>query len=71
MTKPEIKTKESEINDLLSDCYSEDQAVEEFYYLTVKGRGKHTTEKAIRIAHRNRKLGTLLKKHDSILFYTT
>lgn len=70
MVKELMKSKESEINDLLSDCYSEDQIVEEFYYLTVKSRGKHTSEKAIRNAYRSRKMGSLLKKYDSISFYS-
>jgi len=71
MNKELLKSKESEINDLLSDCYSEDQIVEEFYYLTVKSRGKHTREEIIRKAYRARKMGSLLKKYDPISFYTT
>lgn len=69
MRKPETKSqKESRLNYLFSDCYSEEQAVENFIYLTSKQRKQRTTERHIRNCHNNRMLGSLLRKMDSIAF---
>lgn len=60
--------KEKYLNALYFDAYSEEQAVENFIYLTNKSRGKHTTERNIRNAHQRRELGTLLRRLDPIAF---
>jgi hypothetical protein len=65
------KTREKELNKIYSDCYSEDDAVEDLIYLTNKNRsGKVTTVNTIRKHYRNATLGTLLKRLDSIRFNT-
>lgn len=60
--------KEKSLNNLYFDCYTEEQAVEKFIYLTNKIRGNHTTEKNIRKQYRMRKLGTLLRRLDPVAF---
>lgn len=63
--------KERHLNQLYADCYSEEQAVEQFIYLTNKSRiGGHTTEKHIRHCHRNHMLGSLLRRLDPQAFYS-
>jgi hypothetical protein len=59
---------EKRLNQTFADNYSEAQAVDNFIYLTNSNRGKHTTVKAIRTAHNNQELGTLLRKYDPIAF---
>ena len=59
---------EAKLNQTFADSYSESQAIDNFIYLTNKSRGKHTTVKAIRTAHNNQELGTLLRKYDPIAF---
>lgn len=69
MNKPTTaQQKEKHLNEMYSDIFSEGQAIDSFIYLTVKSRGKHTTEANIRNAHANRMLGTLLRKFDPIAF---
>jgi 5,10-methenyltetrahydromethanopterin hydrogenase len=63
-----MKSKEQNLNLLLTECYSEEEAVDQFIYLTNKARGKHTTEQSIRNALRNASLGSLLKRLDPIAF---
>lgn len=60
--------KEAKLNNIYSDCYTENDVVNELVYLTAKSRGKHTTENNIRKAYRERKIGTLLKRLDPIAF---
>jgi hypothetical protein len=61
--------KEKRLNELYFDCYSEEQAVEAFIYLTNKDRiGGKTTVNNIRNAYRRRELGTLLRRLDPIAF---
>lgn len=63
------KDKEKHLNALYFDCYSEEQAVDQFIYLTTKGRiGGSTTVNNIRNAYRNRELGTLLRRLDPTAF---
>lgn len=63
------KAKENHLNALYTDCFSEEQAVDNFIYLTSKGRtGGRTTENNIRTCHRNRTLGSLLRRLDPIAF---
>ena len=64
--KPETaKQKESRVNELLTDCYSESQALDNFIYLTNKNRnGGTTTEKNILTQYRNRNLAQLIKRLD-------
>jgi len=63
------KAREKHLNELYNDCYSEEQAVDQFIYLTTKGRnGGSTTVNNIRNAHRRRELGTLLRRLDPIAF---
>lgn len=67
-----LKAKEAHLNALYNDCYSEEQAVDNFIYLTTKGRqGGSTTENNIRNAYRRRELGTLLKRLDPVAFNCT
>lgn len=67
MTK--AASKEKRLNEMYFDCYSEEQAVEAFIYLTTKGRiGGSTTVNNIRNAYRRRELGTLLRRLDPIAF---
>lgn len=66
-----LKDKERHLNELYFDCFSEEQAVDHFIYLTTKGRqGGSTTENHIRNAYRRRELGTLLRRLDPIAFNT-
>ena len=68
--KNEIK-REKRLNQIYFDCFSEEQAVDHFIYLTTKGRiGGSTTVSNIRKQYRNRQLGTLLKRLDPTAFYT-
>ena len=68
MTKNK-KEFEKYLNALYADCYSEEQAVDLFKYLTSKNRKNcRTTIKNIRSAHNNHTLGTLLRKYDSNAF---
>jgi hypothetical protein len=62
------QNKEQKLNHFYSDNYTEDQAVDQLIYLTNKNRGQHTTEANIRKQYRLRKLGTLLKRLDTIAF---
>ena len=61
------KQKEQAVNQMYSDM-SLDSMLENFIYLTNKSRGKHTTESNLTKQHQNNKLGTLLKKLDSIAY---
>lgn len=65
-----LKAKEQHLNELYSSCYSEEEAVEHFIYLTSKNRGAsgRTTESHIRHCHRNYMLGSLLRRLDPIAF---
>lgn len=63
-----LAQKERRLNELYSDTYSEEQAVDALIYLTSKARGKRTTEANIRQQFRNKQLGTLLRRYDPISF---
>jgi len=65
------KQKEEELNRTFSDCQSEDDAVDNFIYLTNKDRGEATTEGGIRKCYRENTLGTLLRRLDPIAFNVT
>ena len=71
MAKRTAQQHEKHLNALYNDIYSEEQAVDNFIYLTNKGRGKHTTERNIRNKHQRRELGTLLRQFDPISFYSS
>lgn len=60
--------KEKHLNELYFDSLSEQQAVDNLIYLTVKSRGKYTTESNIRNAYHRRELGSLLRRLDPIAF---
>jgi len=62
------KNHEKYLNELYADMYSEEQAQDEFAYLTNRSRGKYTTRNAISVAHANHELGSLLRKFDPIAF---
>jgi len=65
------KQRERRLNEKFFDCYTEEQAVDHFIYLTTKGRiGGSTTESNIRKQYQLRQLGTLLKRLDPTAFYT-
>ena len=61
-------SKEKRLNDLYSDCFSEESAVEQLIYLTNKSRGKYTTESNLRKCYYDRTLGSLLKRLDIVAF---
>lgn len=63
------KTKERNLNQQLSESYTEDQAYYRFMYLTNPSRGRHTTENHIRKCYRNETLGSLLRRLDPTAFY--
>ena len=62
---------ERHLNAIYADAFSEEQAVDQFIYLTSKQRKKRTTEANIRQQFRNHQLGTLLRKFDPIAFNTS
>lgn len=65
-----IKERTKQLNELITDSYSEEQAIDAFIYLTVKGRvNGSTTVNNIRKCYRNRELGQLLKRLDPDYFY--
>jgi hypothetical protein len=58
--KKNKKNYTAHLNALYTDIYSEEQAVDAFIYLTVRGRmGGHISERKIRNAHQRRELGNL------------
>ena len=62
---------ERHLNAQYSDIFGLSQAIDNFIYLTVKGRaGGNTTESNIHEAYNNHALGTLLRKYDPIAFNT-
>jgi hypothetical protein len=64
------KQKEVHLNEMYTDIFSEEQAVDHFIYLTNKSRSQTTTENHIRKCHGNRTLGSLLKRLDPQAFYS-
>lgn len=62
---------ERHLNELYADIYSEEEAVDQFIYLTSKDRKPRTTEANIRQQFNNHQLGTLLRKFDPIAFHTS
>lgn len=66
------KNKVARLNKVYSECFSEDEAVDAFIYLTNKNRGKGrgniTTEKHIRDCYNRKTLGALLKRLDLIAY---
>ncbi len=65
------KAKEKHLNELYFDSFSEEQAVDNFIYLTTKGRsGGNTTEAHLRKCYNNRELGSLLRRLDPTAFYS-
>ena len=67
MTKTK-QDKEDYLNTLYSEEYTEEEAVDNFIYMTNRDRGKTTTEAHIRRSYWNGTLGTLLRKLDPIAF---
>lgn len=66
-----FKTKQQKVkhlNELFTDMFSEEQAVDNFIYLTSKNRSQRTTEQHIRKCHRDRTLGNLLMRLDPVAF---
>lgn len=68
MTK---KEKEQALNEFFTDCFSEEQAVDHFIYLTSKHRSPRTTEAYIRKCHTDHTLGSLLRRLDPSAFECT
>lgn len=64
------KNKEEQLNNSLTNCYSEEDAVENFIYLTSKRRGKNnrTTVRNIERCYRENRLGSLLRRLDPMSF---
>lgn len=64
-----MESKEQQLNLSFSECYSLDEAIGKFIYLTVPDRvGGCTTEAEIIQCYRNGTLATLLKKYDPVAF---
>ena len=64
-----LKDKESYLNDYYSDSYAEQEALHIFIYLTNKSRGNSTTESHIIKCYHEQKLGSLLRRLDSVAFH--
>ena len=64
------KQLEEKLNESLSSL-SYDQAIANYSYLTIKTRTPRCTERTLKYAWRGNRLGTLLKKYDSIAFYAS
>lgn len=62
------KQKEEHLNNLYFDCFSLSQAIDNFEYLTSKLRYKRTTLNQIIKCYNKRRLGSLLRRLDSIAF---
>jgi hypothetical protein len=62
------KQKEKHLNELYTDCFSENQAIDNFIYLTSKNRSQRTTEAHIKKCYQNRELGSLLRRLDPTAF---
>jgi hypothetical protein len=65
--KKTIKEYEQYLNDLYSEM-NEEEVLYSLIYLTNKRRGKHTTTSNIRKQYNLGKVGSLVKKLDSIAF---
>ena len=63
-----LKNKEERLNQLYADIYSEEEAVDNFIYLTHSSRSVRTTEGNIRRKFNDHELGSLLRKLDPIAF---
>lgn len=64
------KEAERRLNELYAEIYTEDDAVDNFIYLTVKDRiGGSTTEGHIRNCWQRRELGSLLRRLDPVAFH--
>lgn len=68
MKHDNLKDKETYLNEFYSDVYSEEEALNDFIYLTSPMRGKRTTESHILKCHRECRLGSLLRRLDPIAF---
>lgn len=70
MTFKTKKAKEQHLNEMYTDSFTENEAVENFIYMTSKQRskGNRTTVSHIRNCHQRRELGSLLRRLDSIAF---
>ncbi len=64
-----MNKQEQHLNAILKDIYSEQEAVDNYIYLTNKARGKTTTERNIRTQHNAGQLASLLKRLDPQAFY--
>jgi hypothetical protein len=64
------KAFELHLNELYADTYSFYQAIDQFAYLTAKGRRPRATQRTVDNAIESKTLGRLLRKYDSIAFYT-
>lgn len=65
-----MESKEQRLNISFSECYSFDEALEKFIYLSVSGRaGGCTTKANIIQSYLDGTLGTLLKNYDPVAFY--
>jgi len=64
-----MNKQEAHVNRVLSEMQDEEGAVNNYYYLTNKSRGKTTSANNIRTQHRNERLGSLLKRLDPQAYY--
>lgn len=54
---------EQYLNELYNEIYNEDEAIKHYSYVT-----KKRSENLIRKAHRESKLGSLIRRHDPVRF---
>lgn len=67
MAKETNRQKEQRINELITDCYSLEQCIDNYVYLTNKNRiGGSTTVANIRKQYLNRNMASLIKRLDPI-----
>lgn len=62
------KEKEQHLNATYSEIYTQENAIDNFIYLTSRQRSKRTTESHIIKCYSNGTLGSLLRRLDPIAF---
>lgn len=69
MAKESNRQKEQRINELITDCYTVEQCIENYEYLANPKRiGGHTTIANIRKQYLNRNMASLIKRLDPIAY---
>ena len=63
------KLKEKRINELIIDCFTEEQFVDIYDYLTVKNKaGLRTTSNNLRNQYKNRNVAALIRRLDPMAY---